>query len=167
MYNPFPLLTPAMLISQISGEKAKRYFVRQTFERGMTDGSKAAFLLRAYSGDEKEMAEQHFARLQNDPNAFLYDAKMETHSEKLKIAARQPSGFKIYYVGKTKLEWKPPLIYQNKMKRYLQQRHPAWRTSRGKNKVMIGLLESYGDIYLKFNFGYEEDQIPFDEIEKY
>jgi hypothetical protein len=56
MYNPFPLLTPSLLISQISEEKGKRFFVRQTFKRGFIESLKAAFLLRGYTEDKKDLA---------------------------------------------------------------------------------------------------------------
>ena len=167
MYNPFPLLTPALLQHQISEASRKRFFVRQTFPRGKQPLLKAAFLFRGYREDEKNLAEAHFKSLIHDPNAFFYDATTPTHFEKLQVAARQPSGFRIYYVGKTKWDWKPPPPYQDKMKRFVQQRHPGWRTSKGKNKVMIGLYEAFGNIFLKFSFEKEDDNIPFDEIEKY
>jgi hypothetical protein len=167
MYNPFPILTPSLLLSQLGGEKQKRFFVRQTFFRGMQDGLKAAFLFRGYSEEERALAQTHLEKLARDPHAFLYDAKNEEHLEKLMRASRQPAGFKVYYVGKKKWEWRPPAQYQDKMKRYIQKKHAGWRTSRGKNQVLIGLYESFGDIFLKFNFENESDQIPFDEIEKY
>ncbi len=167
MYNPFPLFSPSLLLAQISEAKGKRFFVRQTFLRGMQPALKAAFLFRGYMEEEKSMAEEHFKDLLRDPNRFLYDTKNEEHLEKLKMAARQPSGFKIYYVGKTKWEWRPPPVYQNKIKNYIQKLHPRWRTARGKNKVMVGLYEEWGELFLKFNFEEEEDKIVFDEIEKY
>jgi hypothetical protein len=167
MYNPFPLFTPTLLLAQISEAKGKRFFVRQTFQRGKQPELKAAFLFRGYTEEEKELAQEHVENLSRDPHAFLYDAKNEAHLEKLKTAARQPSGFKIYYVGKTKWEWKPPPVYQVKMKNYIQKLHPRWRTARGKNKVMVGLYEECGELFLKFNFEEEEDKIVFDAIENF
>jgi hypothetical protein len=167
MYNPFPLFTPTLLLAQMSEAKGKRFFVRQTFPRGKMPELKAAFLFPGYTEEEKDLAEEHFQNLHRDPNAFFYDAKNPEHLEKLKTAARQPSGYKIYYVGKTKWEWKPPPVYQNKMKNFIQKMHPRWRTSRGKNKVMVGLYEERGELFLKFNFEEEEDKIVFDEIENF
>jgi len=40
MYNPFPLLSKGLLTDQIG--KGKRWFVRQTFARGMEGRLKAA-----------------------------------------------------------------------------------------------------------------------------
>ncbi len=64
MYNPFPLLTPDLLKAEIA--KGKRYFVRQTFPRGMDTRLKGAFLLRAYSAEEKEGADQHMDAISRD-----------------------------------------------------------------------------------------------------
>ena len=43
--------------------RGKRYFVRQSFPRGYEGRLKAAFLLRAYPAEEKEMADAHLAAL--------------------------------------------------------------------------------------------------------
>jgi hypothetical protein len=167
MYNPFPLITPSLLISQISDKKGKRFFVRQTFKRGFLEGLKAAFLLRGYTEDEKDVANEHFTLLAHDPNAFLYDAKNEEHLEKLKIASRQPSGFKVYYVGKTKVDWKPPKIIVDKLQKYIRARHPHWRTKKGSDPIDAGLYEEFGNIYFKLNFGSEEEKVFFDIIENF
>ena len=55
MYNPFPLLTKGMLDDQIV--KGKRWFVRQSFARGMESRVRAAFLIRGYQEEEKDLAE--------------------------------------------------------------------------------------------------------------
>lgn len=165
MYNPFPLLTPGLLKDQVA--KGKRYFVRQTFLRGMDARLRAAFLLRAYDEDEKETAGQHLAVLSKDANAFLYDAALPEHLEKLQVAARQPFGFKIFYAAKKGVDWRPPAVYEEKMKRYLRRHHSDWRTTRGGEKIRIGLYEEFGELFLTFSYEEREDTLPFDDIEKY
>ena len=165
MYNPFPLLTPGLLKDQVA--KGKRYFVRQTFHRGMDARLRAAFLLRAYDEDEKEIAGQHLAVLSKDANAFLYDAALPEHLEKLQVAARQPFGFKIFYAAKKGVDWRPPAVYEEKMKRYLRRHHSDWRTTRGGEKIRIGLYEEFGELFLTFSYEEREDTLPFDDIEKY
>src|ERR1700728_2547819 len=100
MYNPFPLLTPGLLKDQMA--KGKRWFVRQNFPRGFEGRLKAAFLVRGYSEEERELAERHFAAIAGgpnvlgvgrDPNAFLYDALVPAHVQRLEIAAGQPFGY--------------------------------------------------------------------------
>jgi hypothetical protein len=165
MYNPFPLLTPGLLQDQLC--KGKRYFVRQSFPRGMDTRLKAAFLLRAYPEDEKELAHRHVTTLGRDGNAFLYDALQTEHLEKLEIAASQPFGYKVFYAAKKGVDWKPPAAYQEKMRRYIRRHHPAWRTQRGGNPVEIGLYEEFGELFLTFSYEEERSTVPFDLIEGY
>ena len=165
MYNPLPLLTPGLLEDQLS--KGKRWFVRQTFPRGMEPRLIAAFLLRGYEAEEKHLANQHLATLAKDGNAFLYDAQDAGHLEKLKIAAGQPFGYKVFYAARKGVEWKPPASYQQKMRDYLRRHHPAWRVQKEGDKIQIGLYEEFGQLFLKFSYSDEEDTIPFDLIEKY
>jgi hypothetical protein len=165
MYNPFPLLNEALLKDQVA--KGKRWFVRQTFHRGMDARLKAAFLLRAYPEEEREHAEKHLAAIPRDANAFLYDATLPDHLEKLHIAAKQPFGYKVFYAAKRGVDWKPPTVYQEKMKHYIRRHHPEWRNSRGSEKIQAGLHEEFGELFLKFSYEGEEDVIPFDDIEKY
>lgn len=165
MYNPFPLLTTGLLQDQLA--KGKRYFVRQTYPRGMEPGLIAAFLLRAYFADEKDMADNHMSTLGTDGNAFLYDTETQDHLEKLEIASSQPFGYKIYYAAKKGLDWQPPQTYQEKMRRYIRRHHPGWRPHKEGDAIAIGLYEEFGRLYLKFSHAEEEDRILFDLIEIY
>ena len=165
MYNPFPLFTQILLTAKIM--EGKRYFVRQSYLRGMQPLLKAAFLLRAYEAGEKEMAEEHVKHLINDKHAFLYDITDQAHLIKLQTAATQPEGYKIYYAGKKNAKWKPPAEYEQSIKRYLQKNYPDWRTRKGVSRIEIGLHEQFGQLFLKFSFGKEEAKVLFDEIEKY
>ena len=183
MYNPFPLLTAALLKDQVA--RGRRYFVRQSFPRGYEGRLKAAFLLRAYPAEEKELAEAHLAALTGpaglthdaglaydaglarDPNAYLYDATLPEHLERLLIAASQPFGYKVFYAAKKGVDWKPPTVYQEKMKAYIRRHHPTWRTQKDGEKISIGLHEEFGELFLTFSFDKENDKIPFDLIEQY
>ena len=78
MYNPFPIFTPGLLDDQLA--KGKRWFIRQTFPRGMEARLIAAFLIRGYDDDEKATADQHLAAIKNDGNAYLYDVQISGHS---------------------------------------------------------------------------------------
>ena len=172
MYNPFPLLTPGLLKDQMA--RGKCLFVRQTFPRGYEGRLKAAFLVRGYGTEERELAERHFAAIAGDlnafagdPNAFLYDVSVPAHVERLEIAAGQPFGYKVFYAAKKGVEWKPPETYQEKMKAYIRRHHPGWRTKKDGDKIQIGLYEEFGELFLKFSYEEEHDTIPFDLIEKY
>jgi hypothetical protein len=180
MYNPFPLLTPGLLKDQMA--RGKCLFVRQTFLRGYEGRLKAAFLVRGYGAEERELAERHFAAIGGgpnvlgigrdpnvgrDPNAFLYDVSVPAHVERLEIAAGQPFGYKVFYAAKRGVEWKPPKSYEEKMKAYIRRHHPGWRTKKDGDKIQIGLYEEFGELFLKFSYEEEHDTIPFDLIEKY
>jgi hypothetical protein len=165
MYNPLPLLTPGLLDDQLA--KGKRWFIRQTFPRGMEARLIAAFLIRGYDEEERTTADQHLAALKNDGNAFLYDTDNKEHLGKLRIAAGQPFGYKVFYAARKGVEWKPPPQYQEKMRHYLRRHHPAWRPQKEGDKIQIGLYEEFGQLFLKFSYSDEDDTIPFDLIEKY
>jgi hypothetical protein len=165
MYNPFPLLNERLLQDKI--KEGKRYFVRQTFRRGMEPRLKAAFLFRAYEEEEKEIAQSHMEKIAKDPHAFMYDATMQEHLVKLHIAAKQPFGFKIYYAGKKGMDWKPPVAYQIKMRKYIQEKHPTWGTIKDGPQVEVGLMEKFGELLLKLSYENEEELIPITYIENY
>jgi hypothetical protein len=167
MYNPFPLLTPSSLLAQMAPEKGKRYFVRQTFPRGLEDGLRAAFLFRGYTLEEERLAQEHLQFLTADPNSFLYDVTRKDHLEKLTTAARQPSGFKVYYVGKTKIDWKLPKSLDHKLRHYIRETHPGWRTKKGGDTVQALLYEEFGRIYLKLSFLGEEENLLLEKLENF
>jgi hypothetical protein len=164
MYNPFPLLTEPML--KIKLADGKRFFIRQTYPRGWHPGIKASFLFRAYEDHEKEEAEVHLKKIEQDFHRFLYDANNEDHLQKLFIASKQPAGFAIYYAGKNEQDWKPPYEYQLKLKEYIRAVHPDWRSKKDGDKIHAGLYEEYGELFLKLSFEDEEEKIPFEKLEK-
>jgi hypothetical protein len=165
MYNPFPLFNQSAIKSLVG--QNKRYIVRQTLKRAFEPGIRAAFLFRAYNEDEKDTADEHMEKLKNDPNAFLYDITIKEDQQKIIAAAKQPNGFKVYYAGKTKVEWMPPKLYEDKIRKFLRSMHPSWKTKKGEGKIEVGLYERLGELFLNFKFQDETDEIPFDDIENY
>jgi hypothetical protein len=162
MYNPLPILTPGLLEDEL--KMGKRWFVRQTYPRGMQADLKAALVVRSYGQEEKVIAEEHLAAIENDKAAFLYDASLPEHLEKLTTAAKQPIGYKVFYLGRKGVEWDPPLLYKQKVKHYILKHYSSW----SKGKIKVGLCEKFGELFLKFNYNNKEkDIIPFDMIEKY
>ncbi|HYF30435.1 MAG TPA: hypothetical protein VD993_04900 [Chitinophagaceae bacterium] len=164
MYNPFPLLTHELLRERIKA--GKRYFVRQTYPRGKEARLRAAFLLRGYKPDEKQLAEEHISLLKGDANAFLYDIEQSEHLAKLNVAASQPFGFKVFYAGKIGSDWKPPTLYEGKIRKYLRWQFPQWQPEPGGEPIKVGICEEFGNLFLKLSFGDEEYRIPFEDIEK-
>ena len=143
----------------------KRWFVRQSYLRGMEAGLKATLTLMSYPSEDKETAEAHLAAIGKDKMAFLYDATLPEHLERLKTAAKQPEGYKTFYIGTKKIKWDPPPLYKEKIRHYIRRHHSS--ESRGK-KIIVELHERYGELLLKFKYdNKEKDLIPFDMIEKY
>jgi len=166
MYNPFPTLTAGLLANQLT--EGKRWFVRQTFPRGMVGRITAAFLIRGYWKDEEALAIRHMARLQGkDGNAFLYDAANPEHVIKLQTAAGEPFGYKVYYAAKKGVDWKPPKKIEENIRRYISAHHPNWRAQREGGEILVGLYEEFGELFIKFKHRDEEDYFPFEVIEGY
>ena len=165
MYNPLPLLTTGLLEDEL--KKGKRWFIRQTYARGMTASLRAAFMIRSYGAEDEAQAREHLKAIEKDKNSFLYDASQQAHLDKLAIAARQPAGFRVFYAARKGVEWKPPDAYQQKVRHYIRTQHPAWIPQKAGEKIEIGLYEEFGQFFLKFTYDGEDDTIPFDLIEKY
>jgi hypothetical protein len=85
----------------------------------------------------------------------------------LNKAAAQPFGYRVFYAAKKGVDWKPPDVYQEKMRAYIRRHHSEWRTKKDGDKIQIGLYEEFGELFLKFSYDKEEDTISFDLIENY
>ncbi|MBL7757448.1 MAG: hypothetical protein JNL59_08640 [Chitinophagaceae bacterium] len=162
MYNPFVLLSPELLAHKIAA--GKRFFVRQTYLRGLQPGIRAAFLFRAYPETEKEPALQHLQAINSDRHAHIYDITEEDELQKLRIAAAQPAGYRIYYAGKIGTKWRPPPVYEYRIRQYIRRRHPEWRPTRGL-QIRIGLFEKWGNLWIRLEFEEEIETIPLSQFE--
>lgn len=163
LYNPLPILTPGLLDNEL--KLGKRWFVRQSYPRGMEAGLKATLTVRSYPAEDNETAEAHLAAIGNDKMAFLYDAALPEHLERLKTAAKQPEGYATFYIGTKIIKWNPPSGYKEKVRHYIRRHHSS--ESKGK-KIIVELHEKYGELLLKFKYNNkDQDLIPFDTIENY
>jgi len=165
MYNPLPLLSTGLLEDEL--KKGKRWFVRQTYVRGMTASLRASIMIRSYPAEEEATAREHLKAIEKDKHAFLYDASLQEHRDRLAIAARQPTGYRVFYAARKGVEWRPPDNYQQKMRHYIRTHHPAWIPQKAGEKIEIGLFEEFGQFFLKFTYDGEDDTISFDLIEKF
>lgn len=143
----------------------KRWFVRQSYPRGMEAGLKATLTLRSYPSEYEETAKEHLAAIARDKMTFLYDATLPYHLERLRIAAKQPEGYKTFYIGTKIIEWDPPPEYKEKVRRYIRRHHSEWAD---KKKINVELHEQNGELILKFKHDNKyKDLILFDTIETY
>jgi len=160
MFNPaYPFtreLLDAMLVKSVP------YFVRSTYNRGFYNGLKGSFLISHYH--DKFEAERHHNAIQHDVNRFLYDASDTEHVEKLKMAASQPEGYKIYSmligIGKDEEATK---LYREHTKRYLQ-RETNW-TLTGHVKIYPKLYFQLGEIYVRISNEGQTITLKFEDIE--
>jgi hypothetical protein len=147
--------------------KQPMYFVRQYYRRGITeeDGKKVPLLFSHYSHHEidSERARRHMRVLWNDKLRFLYDSTNQQHLEKLKYAASQPEGFKIYTNILMK-DWVPPRHIRNNVYQYLKRKFSFWPGFRNEN-IKIQLKDLFGEFYLVLSWRGTKVEVLLEEIE--
>ena len=163
MYNPFALWTEEALNSFV--EEGHRYFVRQTFNRGkdaFDENNKGCFLFCHYT--DYTNAKEHFDALKNDVHRFLYDWEDEDHKKKLRMAASQPQGYKIY-TNTFMPDWEKHITdrIKQKIRTYIQRK--GWRPTREQG-VQIAFFPHFGEVMIALKFLGREVHVPFDDIEK-
>lgn len=165
MFNIFCPLTSPLLESFIA--KGKKYFVRQTYSRGMPLGEtevKGSYLFTHY-GTITE-AQAHYNVLKDDDYRFLYDANFPEHLEKLKKAAAGVEGFRIYAsVAEPGWEKRAQLNLKPKVKRYIDYKL-KWKPKRNE-MVDFDLYLQWGELFAKLTSKGQEVSVRLEEIEKY
>lgn len=179
-HNPLTLFTSQLLAVHL--QSGNRYFVRQTYERGLTKSQpltttlknpthqqantappKAAFLISEYT--ELSRAKIHLAELENDAQAYLYDAEDPEHLRRLHIAASQPAGYAIYAPLLAMRQWKPSDALKAKIKSYIETRL-KWKP-RGSDEIGAELFLQYGELFITLKFGRDHAKLRLIEIEKH
>jgi len=162
MHNPFQLYSSELLDSLIKA--GHKYFLRQTYKRGkdhFDETTKNAFLITHYNDLNK--ARIHFEALSNDGNRFLYDISNDQHLLKLKTAASQPEGYKIF--TPLLLEpWQPSDTMKGKIRRYIHQKL-NWNPSVS-DTVHSNLFTQFGELFITLKFKRQEIKIPLTDIER-
>jgi hypothetical protein len=171
MHNPLTLFTSQLLAVHL--QSGNRYFVRQTYERGLTNPSnnpptnttspKAAFLISEYA--DLSRAKIHLAALEHDPQAYLYDAEDPEHLRRLNIAAGQPAGYAIYAPLLAMRQWKPTDLLKAKIKTYIESKL-KWKP-RGSDDIGAELFLHFGELFITLKFGHDHAKVKLLEIEKH
>lgn len=162
MFNPFHPFTSPLLDAFI--KHGKRYFVRQTFKRGippMDDSVKGAYLISHY--EDLHTAQTHFDAIASDPNRFLYDWSNAEHQEKLKVAAASPEGYKVYSSVFEK-DWERRITDPMEKAIRLYVAGLGWRPSRAEG-LNTDFYQTFGELYIKLKCKGREVKVPFKEIE--
>src|SRR3954467_2064406 len=161
MHNPFPLYSQRLLDALIKA--GHKYFVRQAYKRGINhfdSEQKGAFLISHYSDLSK--AQQHFDALKDEEKRFLYDIANTEHLEKLKSAAQQPAGYKIY-APLLLQEWKPSRDIAEKIRAYINHKL-RWRPGR-EETIHTNLFIQFGELFITLKFRGYNEQVPLHDIE--
>jgi hypothetical protein len=162
MFNPFAPLSEQLLDAFVKAGKV--YFVRQTFKRGKTpldENIKGYYLITHHS--ELGAAQAHYGAIAHDPNRYLYDWGKEEDQKKLKIAAGNPEGYKVF-AGVFIQDWERHITdrVKNSVKMYIGSL--GWRPGRNET-VTPDFYIQFGDLYLKLKFRNKEVRVRFEDIE--
>lgn len=166
MYNPYTILTPEILAAML---KQPMYFVRQHYPRGlMFDDEKIEPLLLTHYGHhdvDKERADRHMRLLMKDPCRFLYDSTRADHFEKLKTAAAQPPGYRIY-INLLPKKWKAGNVLKMKISCYMAAKLSWWKYSPA-DKLKVTLKERYGELFIALLWRGQQTEVLLDDIENF
>ncbi|MEO5674629.1 MAG: hypothetical protein ABIQ74_08280, partial [Chitinophagales bacterium] len=143
-----------------------QYFVRQSYPRGMTERDKGishCFLITHYT--EAGNAQQHISSLKTGSHAFLYEWNNQDHRGKLKIAAGQPEGYKIYS-ALLHQDYKAMItgVVKSKIRDYIRSQL-QWRPGRNEEVVPHFTLQ-YGELFVILTWRSLEVRVRLSDIEK-
>lgn len=159
MHNPLYIFTREVLDELII--TGHRYFIRQSYRRGMVAGIKASFLISHYI--EQAKADIHYKALTADRNCFFYDVEDPLHLEKLRQAAAQLPEYRVYTLHLATEIWKVPMMLKGKLKQYVSRL--GWQPSRDSG-VNANIFSQFGEIYIALKWQSHETKIPLSDIEK-
>jgi hypothetical protein len=163
MFNPFVLFNEKLLHAFV--HSGKKYFVRQTFNRGKDDadaGLKGCFLFTHYPN--YGAAQAHFGALEQDIYRKLYDWHDPGDKEKLLIAAQRPAGYKIY-AALFEAGWQKEFGDDLRKKlRYYIQAKIGWNPARDEI-VSPDVYLHFGEIYTRIRYKSQEVSVKLEEIE--
>lgn len=166
MYNPYTIITPQLLAAML---KQPMYFVRQHYPRGLLhEEDKSIPLLFTHyihTDTDKERADRHMRLLMKDKFRFMYDSRNPEHLEKLKKAAAQPKGYRIY-INLLPKKWKASDGLKLKIGRYVSAKLSWWNYS-PKDKLNVTLKERYGELFIALLWRGQQTEVLLEDIENF
>ncbi|MBC9912320.1 hypothetical protein [Chitinophaga varians] len=161
MHHPLTLLSAALLSALLQEEY--HFFVRQSYPAGISTADahiREAFLITPYK--DIASANAHFQHIRFDRRKYIYQTIHAEEVEKLRQAAAQPTGYKIYVaLIDPEHETPAPQLVQH-VKHYISQ-YTTWPTE----DILIQYALQYGELYLSLKYGDEEIKVPLPAIESY
>lgn len=155
MYNPLSPLFPE-LVERLIGEGFK-FFVRQSYPRGMSPGIKEAFLVTHYR--EIHEANAHFQSIRFDARKYVYSTDNSEEKSRLMTAAEQPDGYHIFAALLKDRSWRPPPALGPSLKAYLRKHGKSSRN------ISVSLNIQFGELILTISVGVETIRVPYQEVE--
>ena len=167
MLNPYTLLTRPLLDAML---KQPMYFVRQHYPRGagpFDDEKTISLLFTHYTRHETdvERVQRHLRLLMTDPYRRIYDSTDPGQLDKLRTAATQPAGFRVY-INLLPVRWKASDGLKRKINQYLVHKLPWWHYSPA-DKLNVTLKERYGELYLALLWKGQQTEVVLSEIENF
>ncbi len=167
MLNPYTLLTRPILDAML---RQPMYFVRQRYPRGASpfdDEKTIPLLLTHYAHHETdhERVQRHMRLLMTDPYRCVYNSMEAAHLDKLRKAASQPSGYRVY-INLLPSKWKAGDGLKRKINQYLVNKLPWWHYSPA-DKLKVTLKERYGELYLALLWKGQQTEVILSEIENF
>lgn len=161
MHHPLTLLSAALLSALL--EEEYHFFVRQGYPAGISAADthiREAFLITPYK--DIASANAHFQHIRFDRRKYIYQTSHPEEEEKLRHAATQPAGYKIYLaLIDPEHEIPDPQLVQH-VKHYISQ-YTTWPME----DICIQYALQYGELYLSLKYGDEEIKVPLPAIESY
>jgi hypothetical protein len=149
--------------------KQPMYFVRQHYPRGLPHGEDEVipllFTHYMFHDTDKERAGRHMRLLMKDKYRFLYDSTDKLHFEKLKIAASQPEGYRVY-INLLPKKWKASDILKMRISSYVSAKMPWWNYS-PKDKLNVTLKERYGELFIALLWRGQQTEVLLEDIENF
>lgn len=166
MHNPYTILTTELLSAML---KQPMYFVRQHYPRGnfIYEENTVSLLLThyIYNDTDKERADRHMRLLLKDKYRCLYDSRNEEHLEKLKRAALQPAGYRVY-INLLPKKWKATDALKLKIGSYVKEKLSWWSYS-PKDKLNVTLKERYGELFIALLWKGRQTEVLLEDIENF
>ncbi|MCC7402013.1 MAG: hypothetical protein IT214_11070 [Chitinophagaceae bacterium] len=165
MYNPFVLLNEKLLVAML---QQPMYFIREYYPEEPGNNKTIVPLLFTHytqQGVDAERAKRHYGLIKGDPYRYFYDTSAVTDMQKLKAAALQPEGYRIY-ANILPAEWLPPPFLKKCVYNYMAKNFD-WQDYRQNDHLKIAMQDLFGKLYLILTWKGNKVEVILNEIEKY
>lgn len=158
MYNPLALLQKEHIDTLIN--EGNKYFVRQTYNRGLKAGDKESFLITPYM--KLKDAQEHIMAIILESRTAIYDITNPDHRVRLYTAASQVKGYSVYLNRLRESAWHPPRKLQMQIHDYVKML--GWGSRNMNIDAKLGFKN--GKLVIDFTNNGITESASLDELEK-